>query len=213
MGFRGLKSVSSQSAARSLSCGRFHSTAVTSCGRVFTWGVAGATGRLGIEVSKPCREAVVVEPTQLPQFGPGRHHAVKVATGKDHTLALSSAGKLLVWGSNERGQLGQGGENLLTPVVLKAGRGWFSLGGSCQAAALKRVSDIAAGSAHSLCISDGHVFAWGCNAYGALGLGAPPTGPSWSTQPQGLPHVKAAHFLAACGHAAWLCGGVVGSLR
>ncbi|CAK9117782.1 unnamed protein product [Durusdinium trenchii] len=173
----------------SLSCGRFHSTAVTACGRVFTWGFAGASGRLGIE---SFREAVVV-PTPLPEFGPGRHHAVKVATGIQHTLAMTAAGKILVWGSNERGQLGMPGESCLKPAVLKAA--------SLQK---HRVSDIAAGAMHSLCIAGecGSVFAWGCNLQGALGLGAAPTGPSSTNQPQSLPHLKSATLITAnpCGH-------------
>lgn len=47
----------------------------------------------------------------------------------------------------------------------------------------------------------GQVFAWGCNAHGALGLGTPPTGPSHAAQPQCLPHIKSATFLVAnpCG--------------
>lgn len=175
-----------------LSCGRFHSTAVTSCGSVFTWGFAGASGRLGLEQAKrEAREAAVVEPTPLPQFGPGRHHATKVATGLNHTLAMTAAGKLLVWGSNERGQLGHGtpGDTaVLQPTVLKAAP-WQK----------QKVTDIATGSLHSLCIAgeSGQVFAWGCNAHGALGLGTPPTGPSHTAQPQCLPHLKSATFLVA----------------
>eukprot|EP00439_Symbiodinium_sp_Y106_P053163 s910_g7.t1 len=166
-----------------LSCGRFHSTAVTACGRVFTWGVGGASGRLGLELSKKT-EAVVVEPMALPQFGPGRHHATKAVAGLNHTLALTSAGKLLVWGANDKGQLGCGqpGETALQPVVMKVGP-FQKL----------RVSDIAAGAAHSLCIAgEGSVYAWGCNGRGALGLGAPPSGPLQVAQPQSLPHLKAA---------------------
>lgn len=179
-----------------LSCGRFHSTAVTSCGSVFTWGFAGASGRLGLEQAKrEAREAAVVEPTPLPQFGPGRHHATKVATGLNHTLAMTAAGKLLVWGSNERGQLGHGtGDTaVLQPTVLKAAP-WQK----------QKVTDIATGAMHSLCIAgeSGQVFAWGCNAHGALGLGTPPTGPSHTAQPQCLPHLKSATFLVAnpCGN-------------
>ncbi|CAE7834121.1 RCBTB2 [Symbiodinium sp. KB8] len=152
-------------------------------GRVFTWGVGGASGRLGLELSKKT-EAVVVEPMALPQFGPGRHHATKAVAGLNHTLALTSAGKLLVWGANDKGQLGCGqpGETALQPVVMKVGP-FQKL----------RVSDIAAGATHSLCIAgEGSVYAWGCNGRGALGLGAPPSGPLQVAQPQSLPHLKAA---------------------
>ena len=34
---------------------------------------------------------------------------------------MTSAGKLLVWGSNEKGQVGLPGESVVQPVVLKAG--------------------------------------------------------------------------------------------
>eukprot|EP00438_Fugacium_kawagutii_P025801 Skav200479 [mRNA] locus=scaffold450:40078:44182:+ [translate_table: standard] len=165
-----------------LSCGRFHSTAVTSCGSVFTWGFAGASGRLGQQ--RENREAVV-EPTPLPQFGPGRHHATKVATGLNHTLAMTAAGKLLAWGSNERGQLGFGAPGdavMVQPTVLKA------LGAVPWQK--QKVTDIATGEA-------GQVFAWGCNLHGALGLGTPPLGPSQSAQPQCLPHLKSVTFLVA----------------
>ncbi|CAJ1347668.1 unnamed protein product [Effrenium voratum] len=169
-----------------LACGRFHSVAATSCGCVLSWGFSGASGRLGLDSDAG------VAPQALPQFGPGRHQAVKVAAGVNHTLAMTSAGKLLVWGSNEKGQVGLPGESVVQPVVLKA-----------AALQKQRVIDIAAGATHSLCIAgeSGLVFAWGCNANGALGLGSPPTGPTSASQPQGLPHLKSATSLAAnpCG--------------
>ena len=185
--------------------------------------------------------------------------------GLNHTLAMTAAGKLLVWGTNERGQLGLGtpGDAGVQPTVLKAVP-WQK----------QKVTDIAAGALHSLCIAgvffffnqglaiwskpleqspsntfqkthvpkhqlafsflqgletchissfsfcprkrsvnrrvpgdSGQVFAWGCNAHGALGLGPPPTGPSYAAQPQGLPHIKSATLLVAnpCGHVTICC--------
>jgi len=193
----------------SISCGRFHSAAVTECGSVFVWGFGGASSRLGLDIHPPSpaqrptstafagvgfASAAVVEPTALTQFGPGRHHAMKVATGMNHTLALTAAGKLLAWGSNDSGQLGvQGvptgeGAQARQPVVLKTGP-----------LHNMQVDDIAAGAAHSLCIAgpSQNVFAWGSNAHGALGLGIPPSGPLQVSQPQSLPHLKGARAVAA----------------
>ncbi|CAE8599945.1 unnamed protein product [Polarella glacialis] len=177
---------------RSISCGRFHSIAVAACGSVFSWGFSGPSNRLGLESQDGGDASAVVEPSRLPDFGPGRHHAVKAAAGLDHSLALTAAGKVLAWGSNEAGQLGVSGTptgsgaSLRRPAVLKAGP-------------LKahHVRDIAAGAAHSLCVvADGGVYAWGSSSFGSLGLG--PTGPSGHVGvAQQLPHLRGMSVVAS----------------
>lgn len=188
-----------------VSCSRFHTIVVTSCGSVLTWGFGGTTGRLGV-TSNDGGEAVgcVMTPTRIPEFGPGRHHAVKTSAGCDHSLTMTAAGKILVWGSNEFGQLGVAGTPtgeksvLSRPVLLKTG----PLKGL-------RALDIAAGHSHSLCIVEGSgVWAWGSNSFGATGLGAPPTGPTGPVAtPQQLPHLKGtAVFGSAASHVSVVIG-------
>jgi len=84
-----------------------------------------------------------------------------VAAGGAHSLALKSNGTVWAWGSNYRGELGDGNDGPSTihrtPI---------------QALSLSGITAIAAGGSHSLALkSDGTVWAWGDNDYGQLGRG------------------------------------------
>lgn len=81
---------------------------------------------------------------------------MQVATGPNHTLALTLDGTVWAWGSNEYGQLGDGTTtDRPTPVRVPS---------------LGRVIAVAAGKHHSIAIQDdGSVWAWGNNARGQLG--------------------------------------------
>ena len=80
-----------------------------------------------------------------------------VAAGQYHSLALASNGKVIVWGNNLYGQLGDGSTtDRHLPVELS----------------LSAVTAVAAGLSHSLALTyDGTVWAWGLNNYGQLGDG------------------------------------------
>mmetsp|Transcript_42341 Transcript_42341/g.76832 ORF Transcript_42341/g.76832 Transcript_42341/m.76832 type:complete len:1103 (-) Transcript_42341:113-3421(-) len=175
-----------------LSCGRFHTVAVASTGAVFTWGFGGTTSRLGIETLQGGSVACLVEPTQLPEFGQGRAVACKASVGMNHSLILTTCGKVYGWGSNAHGQVGaQGvpcgeGAQVRRPTLVKA------------ALRSEHIADIAAGAEHSLCVSEGgHVFSWGCNANGELGLGLAPQGPTEASAPRAVVQLKAAHAVIA----------------
>lgn len=185
---------------RSLVCGQFHTLAITSCGSLFAWGFNSSTGRLGVESAGGDSPKVVVEPALLPEFGPGKQQVVKASAGLNHSLAVTKDGKVFAWGSNTNGQLGLHGvpTGEVTAAVSKRPQ-WLK-------GALKdnEVADIAAGAAHSLCVTaDGNVFVWGSNSNGALGLGAPPAGPAEAAHPKELPHVRGATavFAASSKHA------------
>ena len=85
--------------------------------------------------------------------------AVRLSSGMDHTLAISSGGWLFAWGSNDCGQLGDGAlGNQSAPKRIGAAGDWVS---------------VAAGGLHSLALkSDGSVWAWGLNSSGQLGDGS-----------------------------------------
>mmetsp|Transcript_15998 Transcript_15998/g.28506 ORF Transcript_15998/g.28506 Transcript_15998/m.28506 type:complete len:1118 (+) Transcript_15998:208-3561(+) len=176
-----------------LACGRFHSLAVSTCGSVFSWGVNGKAFRLGIEASNGgTPPSIVVDPTHLQEFGPGRHSAVKAAAGLNHSLVLTAQGKIFSWGSNANGQLGAQG----VPTGSEAhARRPSPVKGSLKN---EEVCDIAAGVEHSLCtVASGNIFTWGSNACGSLGLHAPPTGPAELAAPHQLPHLRGAYAVAA----------------
>lgn len=86
-------------AVRSIVCGRSHSAALTSTGRVFTWGDAGY-GRLGLNDVKKTQ----LVPAEVTEF---RACPVSVlASGDFHMLALTREGEVYSWGYGADGQTG-----------------------------------------------------------------------------------------------------------
>ncbi len=82
--------------------GRRHSCAVLGSGRVYCWGDAGSGRVLGAEVKT---YAVRGTPTRIDGLsGP----AVRLAASTGGTCALTRAGAVDCWGTNDRGQLGIG---------------------------------------------------------------------------------------------------------
>nr|XP_034301897.1 E3 ubiquitin-protein ligase HERC2 isoform X1 [Crassostrea gigas] len=128
--------------------------AVTAEGKVFATGY-GAGGRLGVGGTES-----VSHPTQLESI---QHVFIKklaVNSGGKHCLALSAEGEVYSWGEGEDGKLGHGNRSPCDrPRVIDSLRG-------------KEVVDIAAGGAHSACITaNGELYTWGKGRYGRLGHG------------------------------------------
>lgn len=95
------------------------------------------------------------------QINPQDLSVAKLSAGADHTLVIRTDGTLWSWGYNDEGQIGDGsygeGTNKSAPVQIGTDNNW---------------SDIAGGSHHSLALkTDGTLWAWGGNYYGALGNG------------------------------------------
>jgi alpha-tubulin suppressor-like RCC1 family protein len=87
----------------------------------------------------------------------------RVALGASHALAMTLDNRLVSWGSNSNGQLGNGTNNAVSgtaKVVLSNGQ------------PIRDVIEIAVGSTHSLALhGNGQVFAWGSGENGRLGDG------------------------------------------
>lgn len=82
----------------------------------------------------------------------------QIACGFDHGIAVTTAGQVFTWGSNDCGQLGIGKDICRTVSIL------HNL--HLQARALS----VAAGFGHSMCLlDDSTVLAWGLNSNGQLG--------------------------------------------
>ncbi|KAK3100706.1 hypothetical protein FSP39_024049, partial [Pinctada imbricata] len=128
--------------------------AVTAEGKVYATGY-GAGGRLGIGGTDS-----VANPTLLESI---QHVFIKklaVNSGGKHCLALSAEGEVYSWGEGEDGKLGHGNRSPCDrPRVIESLRG-------------KEVIDIAAGGAHSACVTaNGELYTWGKGRYGRLGHG------------------------------------------
>ena len=84
--------------------------------------------------------------------------AVSVSLGDDHSCALLDDGKVMCWGKNNYGQLGDGSNTDRSSPVEVSG--------------LLNAQSIALGSSHSCALlTDGKVMCWGYNSKGQLGDG------------------------------------------
>lgn len=82
--------------------------------------------------------------------------ATTISAGDYHSGVIDENGSLWVWGSNDRGQLGNGTkENALSPIKI-----------------MDNVQSISVGTYHTAAIqTDGSLWIWGCNHEGELGNG------------------------------------------
>ena len=119
----------------------------------YGWGDDG-NGELGDGTLGPVRDLPV--PVKLPAGSA----ITSIRAGCDHTLALTSTGKVLAWGGNRSGQLGDGSTAQRTkPVPVKIPAG-------------VRITAVRAGCDWSMALtSKGQLLAWGSNSFGQLGDG------------------------------------------
>uniref|UniRef100_A0A1A8BBY8 HECT and RLD domain containing E3 ubiquitin protein ligase 4 n=1 Tax=Nothobranchius kadleci TaxID=1051664 RepID=A0A1A8BBY8_NOTKA len=156
---------------RDVGCGRKHTAFLLEDGTVYTCG-CNDLGQLGHEKSRKKPEQVVALDAQI---------IVAVSCGESHTLALNDKGQVFSWGLGSDGQLGLNNfeECVRVPRNIK------SLSDI-------QIAQVTCGNWHSIALSrGGHIFCWGQNRYGQLGLGI--NGPGIST-PQILPSLQGIPF-------------------
>ena len=125
------------------------SLAIKTDGTLWTWGGNGS-GQLGINDTTD-------RATPVTTFAGGTNWK-QVSSGVSHNAAIKTDGTLWVWGYNYYGQLGiNGGGNRNTPVTTFAGgTNW---------------KQVTANAYHNAAIkTDGTLWTWGANNYGALGI-------------------------------------------
>ena len=135
-----------------VAAGWFHSLALLDNGTVYAWGSDGE-GQLGN--GAPLLDQALKVQTQI------SGSVIAIAANTNYSLALTSAGQIISWGSDGFGQLGNGGTNTNNPST-----------GTVTGAQNNNVA-IVAGGRHALALqADGTVLTWGDNAYGQLGVSA-----------------------------------------
>jgi uncharacterized repeat protein (TIGR02543 family) len=137
--------------------GSYHSLALTTNNRIYTWGANGY-GQLGSGTFSPRSTPTVIAFTGLQ----GGETVQTVVAGSYHFLVLTSTGRLFTWGYNGNGQLGNGSTDnwLNSPTLIE-----FS--GLQSGETLQYVG---AGDYHSFAgTSNGRLFVWGNNGSGQLG--------------------------------------------
>ncbi|KAF7219605.1 probable E3 ubiquitin-protein ligase HERC4 [Nothobranchius furzeri] len=156
---------------RDVGCGRKHTAFLLEDGTVYTCG-CNDLGQLGHEKSRKRPEQVVALDAQI---------IVAVSCGESHTLALNDKGQVFSWGLGSDGQLGLNNfeECVRVPRNIKS-------------LSYIQIAQVTCGNWHSIALSrGGHIFCWGQNRYGQLGLGI--NGPGIST-PQILPSLQGIPF-------------------
>jgi alpha-tubulin suppressor-like RCC1 family protein len=130
-----------------------HCIARNSNGKVFCWGYNnwGLLGN-GSEDNN----------YQKPKLNPylDNEFVVDISCGAYHSLVLTNSGEVYAWGNNESGQIGNCcNEKQLKPIKVNGFNN-------------ERVVMISCGSSHSLALTEcGHVYSWGRNKFGQLGIG------------------------------------------
>ncbi|MFZ3089202.1 MAG: Ig-like domain-containing protein, partial [Nitrospirota bacterium] len=133
-----------------VAAGSYHTVAVKTNGTLWTWG-ENSQGQLGLNDT-----AERLFPTQV---GTDTNWAFSAA-GTTYTVAIKTDGTLWTWGENYYGQLGNGdttGIDILAPTQIGTDTNWaFAACGWYHTVAIK---------------TNGTLWAWGENGFGALGLG------------------------------------------
>ncbi|EKX46207.1 hypothetical protein GUITHDRAFT_56024, partial [Guillardia theta CCMP2712] len=142
----------------SVACGSYASSAVTTEGRLYTWG----WGRSGILGQGSTRNEMSPREVRMCFAEEPLPPAVKCAMGHEHMLVLTRKGDLFSCGNGSSGRLGYVGarEEWLLRRVKTAANG----------EELSWINDVACGYAHSAIIdSHGRLLTCGQGAHGALG--------------------------------------------
>ena len=127
------------SGVKAIAAGGNYSLALMADDTVRAWGRNGDT------------DSSSFNPASISGLGGG---VMAIAAGSGHALALKQ-GKVLAWGNNWAGQLGNGGTTASPSPV--------------DASTLTDVSSIGAGNSFSLAVQGGVVYAWGHNPAGQIG--------------------------------------------
>jgi regulator of chromosome condensation len=87
----------------SVSCGSYHSFAVSEKGDVYAWGL-NSFGETGVNEGAGDDNAVIFKPTVVSEL---KSYSIKeIQGGGHHSLACTTEGQLLVWGRADGSQIG-----------------------------------------------------------------------------------------------------------
>ena len=136
-----------------VSAGGHYTMAIKTDGSLWAWG-SNRSGRLGINWSKLMLSEPSINPTHV------MDNVVAVSTSDPtasaHTMAITTDGSLWAWGSNGRGQLGDGTkEDRRSPVHI-----------------MDNVSSVSAGNTYTTIAvkTDGSLWGWGANSGGNISI-------------------------------------------
>ncbi|QHE53616.1 Ig-like domain-containing protein [Pontibacillus sp. HMF3514] len=133
--------------------------------RILAWGWNEFT-QLGND-----KNSYELRPIEITNFQEDDENIVSLAAGKQHSLALTKSGRVLAWGANNTGQVGNNEHELSysQPQEVKEYQE-SSSDSQYTEQTLKNVIAIQAGDQHSVALkADGTVWSWGSNEFDQLG--------------------------------------------
>ncbi len=161
-----------------IAAGDCHSLALDAKGRVWFWGAY--KGREGhMQHDGEGGDKVNAVPSRLPDFSRRYGKVVRIASGLNHSIAITTRGVALAWGMGEAGQLGKEvvtqflrgqrhNRALLVPNPVYA---WEEGVKQIKSTAVKWARAWGAGFSTYLEDTKGQVWVCGLNNYGQLGVG------------------------------------------
>lgn len=144
-----------------VSCGQSHTAALKTDGTLWTWGSngSGQLGNGGGQVDNGFTPTSLIPVKVL-------DNVAAVSCGFDHTAALKTDGSVWTWGRNDLGQLGNGGGGNATSPSSETIQ-------TVPVKVLDGATAVNCGASHTAVIkTDGSLWIWGGNVYGALGKGS-----------------------------------------
>ncbi|CAG2104698.1 unnamed protein product [Medioppia subpectinata] len=135
-----------------ISCGAFHSLALTRTGLVYAWGF-NFWGQLGN--GNNCNQLIPLQVRAI-----NREVVVAIACGHHQSVVLTKSGQVYAWGHNAFGQLGIACTDRFRNIPAKVRVTSEDL----------MVTKISCGQNHCLLLtSGGHMYSFGCNYFGQIG--------------------------------------------
>jgi hypothetical protein len=139
-----------------IAAGGWHNAALQEDGTVWTWG-QNDSGQLGDGTLVNSAQPVKVLTSG---GGPPLAGALQIAAGQGNTYARDVQGRVLAWGANAWGQLGDGTRNVSSvPVVVSL------------PAAAGQIIGLRSGARNAFAWNASTVYGWGIGEYGQLGNG------------------------------------------
>jgi alpha-tubulin suppressor-like RCC1 family protein len=132
----------------------YHCIARNSSGKVYCWGWGNNWGVLGIGSKDFSYDKPILNQYLNNEF------VIDISCGVHHSLVLTNCGEVYAWGANGTGQIGNGCNNdQLIPIKVNGFNN-------------ERVVMISCGGFYSMALTEcGHIYSWGNNWYGQLGIG------------------------------------------
>ena len=162
----------------SVSCGAYHTLAVTQDGELYAWGRGDA--RLGVPSAASSKDANQMVPVQVSSLRELNVKVRQAVAAEEHSAVVATDGTVWAWGMDKYGRLGrdpgseefaQASDEVVKPTMVK-GVKLKAYDGEDPHGIVKR-GGLASYSNHCIAASasDGTLWAWGSNGSGRLGLG------------------------------------------